>query len=155
MKDSIVFKLVTNQYEAENLRVIRNTCREFMTRDTSEITKEQQEIWFKTASQKYQLYLLYLLEYGVIVNPVGYGLIRSEPTEYLLTGGLLPEYRGRGIGQKLFEFLAENSKKDKPLRLEVLKNNTSAFSVYKKLGFITTYDNDKLVCMEYKHDSTI
>jgi ribosomal protein S18 acetylase RimI-like enzyme len=155
MKPNLVFKLVSNSFEAESLRKIRNECREFMTRNTEYISEEDQQKWFLTAHKKYQLYLLYNIECGVIVDPIGYGLIRTEDTEYLVTGGLTASARGKGIGQKLFKFLIDNTKKDKPLRLEVLKTNVSAFNVYKKLGFITTYDNDKLVYMEYKYDSPI
>jgi len=88
MKPNLVFKLVSNSFEAESLRKIRNECREFMTRNTEYISEEDQQKWFLTAYKKYQLYLLYNIECGVIVDPIGYGLIRTEDTEYLVTGGL-------------------------------------------------------------------
>ena len=38
---------VNSENDVENLRKIRNECRNFMTRNTSEISYEQQQNWFK------------------------------------------------------------------------------------------------------------
>lgn len=49
---------------------------------------------------------------------------------------VIPEYRGRGIGTQLFQFL-EGRYRDKAvrIRLEVEKNNQRAVECYKKIGF--------------------
>jgi ribosomal protein S18 acetylase RimI-like enzyme len=152
---SIVFKKVTTDVEAEMLRRIRNECRLFMTRSIDFITPEQQLEWFKTASEKYDLYLAYQITHGAIIINVGYGLIHKNDDASLLTGGLLPSYRGLGIGQVLFKFLTDNCSKSKPVRLEVLKTNTKAFIVYIKLGFEVIGETDRLYFMEHKYDSPI
>lgn len=151
----LVFKRVTTSSEAEILRRIRNQCSEFMTRNTNQITPEQQQEWFKTAHKKYELYIAYAIEHGVCAVDAGYGVIHLNDGEYLLTGGLVPEYRDKGLGSSLFKFLVDNCNKQVPIRLEVLKTNTRAFKTYEKLNFVVTGENDKVYFMEYKYDSVI
>ena len=156
MVDSIiVYKKVLTESDAETLRVIRNECRTFMTRSTDYITKEQQLNWFKTAAKKYDLYIAYEVLHGAIIVEVGYGVVHKNETESLVTGGLLPRYRDKGLGLPLFKFLTEQCDNSKPIKLEVLKTNTRAFMVYSKLGFIVTSEDDRIYNMEYKYDSTI
>lgn len=151
----LVFKRVTTSAEAENLRLIRNQCKDYMTRSTSFITPEQQEEWFKTAFKKYELYIAYYIEHGSIAVDAGFGVIHLEDNEYLLTGGLVPEYRDKGLGTPLFKFLVDNCNKQQPIRLEVLKTNTRALKTYEKLGFIQTGEFDLIYTMEYNYDSVI
>lgn len=151
----LVFKRVTTPAEAEILRTIRNKCREYMTRNTDLITPEQQQEWFKTAYKKYELYIVYAVEHGVAVVDAGFGVIHKNEGEFLLTGGLIPEYRDKGLGKILFKYLVDQCHKSVPIRLEVLKSNTRAFKTYEGLSFVITGENDKLYTMEYKYDSVI
>ncbi len=151
----LVFKRVTTPAEAEILRTIRNDCKDFMTRSTDHITPEQQAEWFKTAFKKYELYIAYYIEHGVIAVNAGFGVIHLEDEQYLLTGGLTPDYRDKGLGAPLFKFLVDNCNKQLPIRLEVLKTNTRAFKTYEKLGFVVTDENEKIYTMEYQYDSVI
>ncbi len=48
---------------------------------------------------------------------------------------ILEDYRNRGIGKKIFNFLFERYKGYKRYRLEVANNNVMAQKLYKKLGF--------------------
>jgi len=151
----IVFKRVTTSAEAEILRTIRNKCREYMTRSTDYITPEQQEEWFKTAFRKYDLYIAYAIEHGVCIVDAGFGVVHKNEDEFLLTGGLVPEYRDKGLGKVIFKFLVDQCHKSLPIRLEVLKTNTRAFKTYEGLNFRVTGENDKLFFMEYQYDSVI
>lgn len=151
----LVFKRVTNAAEAEILRCIRNECKDFMTRSTDFITPEQQQEWFKTAYKKYELYIAYAVEFGACIVYAGFGVIHLDEKEYLLTGGLVPEYRDKGLGTTLFKFLIDNCNKQQPIRLEVLKDNIRAFKTYEKLGFTVVGGNDKVYFMEYQYDSVI
>lgn len=151
----LVFKRVTTSNEAEMLRVIRNQCKDYMTRNTSEITPEEQLEWFKTAYKKYELYIAYAVEYGACIVDAGYGLIHLNENEYMLTGGLVPEYRDKGLGTNLFKFLIDNCNKQIPIRLEVLKDNLRALKTYERLNFTITGETDKIFIMEYKYDSCI
>lgn len=151
----IVFKRVTTPAEAENLRIVRNQCREYMTRSTDYITPEQQEEWFKTAFRKYDLYIAYAIEHGVCIVDAGFGVVHKNEDEFLLTGGLVPEYRDKGLGKVIFKFLVDQCHKSLPIRLEVLKTNTRAFKTYEGLSFKVTGENDKIYYMEYQYDSVI
>ena len=151
----IVFKRVTTSAEAEILRTIRNKCREYMTRSTDYITPEQQEEWFKTAFRKYDLYIAYAIEHGVCIVDAGFGVVHKNEDEFLLTGGLVPEYRDKGLGKVIFKFLVDQCHKSLPIRLEVLKTNTRAFKTYEGLNFRVTGENDNLYFMEYQYDSVI
>ena len=151
----IVFKRVTTSAEAENLRIVRNQCREYMTRSTDFITPEQQEEWFKTAFRKYDLYIAYAVEPGVCIVDAGFGVVHKNEDEFLLTGGLVPEYRDKGLGKIIFKFLVDQCHKSLPIRLEVLKTNTRAYKTYEGLNFKVTGENEKLFFMEYQYDSVI
>uniref|UniRef100_A0A7S3PRE8 N-acetyltransferase domain-containing protein n=1 Tax=Aplanochytrium stocchinoi TaxID=215587 RepID=A0A7S3PRE8_9STRA len=57
---------------------------------------------------------------------------------YIMTLGVLPKYRGMGIGTKLVEYITECAKTVyhcKGVRLHVWVTNTKAMDFYKKLGF--------------------
>ena len=151
----IVFKRVTTPAEAEILRTIRNKCREYMTRSTDYITPDQQDVWFKTAFRKYDLYIAYAIEHGVCIVDAGFGVVHKNEDEFLLTGGLVPEYRDKGLGKVIFKFLVDQCHKSLPIRLEVLKTNTRAFKTYEGLNFRVTGENDNLYFMEYQYDSVI
>ena len=151
----IVFKRVTTPAEAEILRTIRNKCREYMTRSTDFITPEEQEEWFKTAFRKYDLYIAYAIEHGVCIVDAGFGVVHKNEDEFLLTGGLVPEYRDKGLGKVIFKFLVDQCHKSLPIRLEVLKTNTRAFKTYEGLNFRVAGENDNLYFMEYQYDSVI
>lgn len=151
----LVFKRVTTLSEAEILRKIRNECRSYMTRNTEYITEEQQKEWFKNAHKKYELYLVYAIEHGVIVIDAGYGVIHLNENEYLLTGGLLSDYRNKGLGKQIFQHLIDNCNKQIPIRLEVLKTNTRALKTYESLNFIVIGETENIYYMEYKYDSVI
>jgi len=153
----LVFVPVISDKDVENLRLIRNECRNFMTRSTEEISQEQQINWyFNVNKDKNKLFLLHKIYHGVVADAIGYGYIRIEDDHVLLSGGLTESERGKGHGQFLFHFLIQNSKNyNLPIKLEVLKTNSVAFSVYTKLGFKLINDDGKLITMEYNYDSVI
>lgn len=151
----LVYKKVTTEAEAEMLRGIRNECKDFMTRSTAFITKDQQTEWFKTAAEKYDLFICYEVAAGAVIVDAGYGVIHKNADESLLTGGLLPQYRNKGLGQNVFQYLIDQCDRSKPIRLEVLKTNKRAFSVYDRLGFIVMSEDDRIYNMEYGYDSPI
>ena len=51
--------------------------------------------------------------------------------------GLIPEYRGQGLGSKLLSSVIEHSKRYglEKIELNVYTSNTSAIALYKKFGF--------------------
>lgn len=155
MENFLVLKKIETLEEALVLRNIRNQCKDFMTRDTSYISEEQQKRWFANLSPETKIYILYLVEFGVISSPIGYGLIRKEGDFSVVSGGLIDSCRGKGYGKVLFEYLIKNAEKEFPIRLEVLKSNTRAFVIYNNLGFRVLNDNGEIITMEYNYDSSI
>jgi len=157
MSDCLVMTVIHTDSDVEELRKIRNLCKDFMTRNTSTISEEQQKKWYSTLDKdNNKLYLLHKIHYGVAVEPVGYGYIRVEDGFVLLTGGLVEAERGKGYGSTLFNYLVQNSKSfNLPIKLEVLKSNMVAFSVYNKIGFRVIGDDGKIIKMEYHYDSVI
>lgn len=157
--ENLVLKKAETLEDFMTLRNIRNDCREFMTRDVSYISEDQQKRWFeklqKDSDNTFKVYLLYLVEDGVIASPVGYGLIRKEGDFSLVSGGLVESCRGKGYGSVLFDYLVKNVDKNSPIKLEVLKSNTRAFVIYNRLGFRVVGDDGEIITMEYHYDSQI
>lgn len=159
MQDNLVLREAKTLEDFLILRNIRNECREFMTRDISYISEDQQIRWFEKLKDNddntFKIYLLFIVEKGVIVSPIGYGLIRKEGDFYIVSGGLIESCRGKGYGNKLFEYLIGNVDVDYPVKLEVLKTNTKAFVIYNKLGFRVVNDDGKIITMLYNNSSQI
>jgi ribosomal protein S18 acetylase RimI-like enzyme len=148
---------VLNIKDAETVRTHRNACREFMTRNTDYISADQQTKWFNSLDKNnHHLFLLNKMYHGAVVVDIGYGYIRVEKYEVLLTGGITETERGKGHGFFLFERLVRNSfelrlpKYNLPIRLEVLKNNSAGIATYKKVGFKVINEDEKIYKMEYK-----
>ncbi len=121
--------------DCERMRKVRNACREFMTNDNSEISHERQKDWFKNLDRNFVIpFLVETKEEAPSI--VGFGIIRFKNDRYWLTGGLLPEHRGKGFGEQLFRLLIDET--SLPVWLEVLEDNLPAMKLYHKLGFRAT-----------------
>jgi RimJ/RimL family protein N-acetyltransferase len=64
---------------------------------------------------------------------------KTETIGYL-GRGILPEYRGKGVGSSILKQVIDLSKLYgyKKIKLDVLKSNSRAIHVYKSLGFVET-----------------
>lgn len=73
---------------------------------------------------------------GFYIN--GLGDWQGKRTAYDAGTGIVPEYRGRGIGKDLFAFVVAKLKERSVSQylLEVLTSNERAVSLYRKLGFV-------------------
>ena len=148
---SITLNPVLNIRDVETVRTHRNACREFMTRNTDYISAQQQSKWFTDLDRRYHnLLLLNKIHHGAIVEDIGYGYIRVENDEVLLTGGVTGNERGKGYGVFLFERLVLLSLRyGLPIRLEVLKTNAPGIATYKKVGFKVISEDERIYKMEY------
>jgi ribosomal protein S18 acetylase RimI-like enzyme len=140
---SLYLEKVT-QKDIQKLRKIRNKCRQYMTRNKNKINKQEQKFWYKNLNENELVpYLFYKNN-----KRIGYGIIRIEEKHCLVTGGLVSKMRNRGLGLTLFTLLCEESLKFKDeVRLEVLKTNTRAFNLYKKINFVVVNESDTLYYM--------
>lgn len=68
------------------------------------------------------------------------GMWQRTNTAYDSGTGVIPDYRRKGIGQQLFEFIIPQLKANgiDQYLLEVLCSNESAVALYRKLGFVET-----------------
>lgn len=83
--------------------------------------------------------------------PVGRLMVhRTAEALVLVDIALVPEHRGKGIGEGLLRDLLEDSaKRGLPVRLQVLKNNAAA-RLYERLGFLKTGEDQMYWHMERK-----
>lgn len=82
-------------------------------------------------------YYLVLVEAGTIIGYAGMWLIVDEA--HVTNVAVLPEYRGKKLGEKLMAALLEHAKNRGAVRmtLEVRASNAVAQGLYHKFGFIS------------------
>lgn len=146
----LTYRRVTSPDDLESVRVIRNSCREFMTNDTYEISRTMQTEWFRNMDHDKTRVFVFLLD----GSTVGYGILRDIADRWWCSGGLLPEHRDKGLGAELFGILIDACPSDE-LWLNVLIHNERASSLYLRLGF-EIYDNclpvDRLTIMRHRRN---
>ncbi len=131
------------------LRKIRNSCREFMTRDQSYIGILRQFIWyFKVYRPREKKGLMKYYLWPLRKKIIGYGLIEIKKGKKWISGGIIPSYRGKGQGELLFHSLRTQC--GDTTYLEVLKTNILAIKLYKKLGFKTIKKRNYKLIMKYE-----
>jgi len=134
--------------DINRLRKIRNQCRQYMTNNKDSINILQQFKWFLNLSDNIKPFIYYKDDI-----PIGYAIIKFDGNNCLLTGGLTDSYRGQGLGRQLFKLLIVYSLLyDRTPRLDVLKTNTRAFSLYKSLGFKIISEDDIKYTMEIRDE---
>lgn|SRR5574341_727751 len=120
--------------QAEHMRQIRNSCRQFMTNDQREISVDDQQRWFQSIIVS-DAVLPFL--YQPQADPIGYGLLRRIDDRWWVSGGLLPDHRGRGHGRALFAELAAYVEGfGETCWLTVFESNIAARRTYETLGFV-------------------
>ena len=113
------------------LRIIRNSCREFMTKNTSLISAGEQEEWWTNLDQENNWYWIFYNE--TFTEPVGFVGLNRREDKMFATYGLLPRWRGKGLGAELVEF-SQWAAQDE-LTIEVRTDNIRAVKLYQKMGF--------------------
>ena len=149
----LILRPIQDALDIEAMRLCRNACREYMTRGSDEISQSQQQAWWSrmtSTDPDFSTWRPFLAWDGSTV--IGYGIVwhgahvLRDPNPALpgaerqawLTGGLLPQFRGRGDGRWLFERLVEHARAfcGLPCWLEVRLDNYRARSLYARLGFV-------------------
>lgn len=130
----VTFETVAGWAQAQELRTLRNQCREQMTRDTAEITLEQQARFYEDAILSGKVTAVLARRDGVAV---AYGLLWPGPGEVWLSCGVAESARGKGLGEAIVRYVTALAG-GQPVRLEVWQDNHGARRVYEKAGYAVT-----------------
>jgi L-amino acid N-acyltransferase YncA len=137
----VPFELVESLEQAMVVRDLRNSCREFMTNNSSEIDREQQTRWFNNHYKKaaeqgtYRLFLFINEE----KQPVGYGALSLQDNRLLITECVSPEYRGQGYGKAILaELIAIARSEKREMVAEIWASNAASIALHIRLGFVLT-----------------
>lgn len=103
-------------------------------------TVEQQRKFIeRTLSEQKSIFFVAEIENKIVgfIAALGSNLKRNQHSANLVIG-VLEDYRGQGVATKLFNRVFEWAKEVKISRLglTVIKDNTKAFNLYKKMGFV-------------------
>lgn len=155
----ITYKNITTLEEAEELRVLRNECAEWMTKDTSQISPERQAEFFrsKIVPGAIEGFLMYSDD-----EAVAYGLLiwDGEGRAWSSTGVKISA-RGRGFGKTVtVENVRRAHAHGVPMWAEVRADNAGQQKICRSIGYeITdTFTRDGLVidlmrCDKLKEDA--
>lgn len=120
---------------------IRNSAREFMTHYTGIITPEEQyDWWMRKDDNAYKIWLVTVQD----SDPgdcdqiiAGFCMIRAMPEGYYYgTLALLPDYRGRGIGTAIYNFMKQWVDE---LWLDIRVDNHASIGAARNAGFRIVY----------------
>jgi len=136
-------RLVTTDEDVETLRLIRNSGRQWMTRDTSEITQEQQQAWWKNYDPTLTVYL-----FSEANTDVGYGLLRYENNRLWCSLAVLPQFQRQGYGTAIYRYLALTT--DEDVYAEILADNTLSIRACLRAGYQIAYAMDKHAVLVHK-----
>lgn len=140
----MIFREATTEWDAEVVRVIRNTGRQWMTRDTREIGYAQQQAWWQARNPAMcRIWLGRVAE-----TDVGYGLLRSEGGRWWASLAVLPRYQGQGYGCETYRYLAAAT--DQDVYAEILADNTPSIKACLNAGYQIAYAMDKHAVLVHK-----
>ena len=103
----------------EAMRIIRNECASYMTGSTAQISRDEQILWLAPLDRTLvRPFVFETVQYRDALDVqtdrmtsvrstavIGYGLCRKLPRydgTWWVSGGLLPNWRGQGLGKELF-----------------------------------------------------
>ena len=127
---------------AEQLRVLRNECAEWMTRDTRPVTKSRQRVFFeeKNATGRVEGFLMFDGE-----DPVAYGLlIWDEEGRAWSSTGVTPSRRGEGFGEAVtIENVRRAHAHGVPMWAEVRRDNAGQQKICARIGYRWTAELER------------
>ncbi|HEX7994424.1 MAG TPA: GNAT family N-acetyltransferase [Streptosporangiaceae bacterium] len=120
--------------KAEQLRILRNECAEWMTNDTSRISADKQREFYRARVATGQVEGFLMCDDG---EPVAYGLIiwDSEGRAWSSTGVAVTA-RGRGIGREVtIENVRRAHARGVPMWAEVRADNAGQQKICRSIGY--------------------
>lgn len=134
----------TNLVDAEIVRTIRNSGRQWMTRDTHEITPAEQIAWWERRDPV--ICRIWIVR--IAATDIGYGLLRQEGDRVWASLAVLPQFRGQGYGTMIYRWLALATPSE--VWAEILADNTPSIRACLKAGYQIAYAADKLAVLVYR-----
>lgn len=131
----VAVEKVTSWPQAQELRRLRNECRQWMTGDTAEISTARQVIFYEQQILAGRVRAV-LLRGGK--RAVAYGLLRADGIRawWWLSCGVTEAERGHGLGTAVVRAAtALAGDTGWPVRLEVWQDNESARRAYRRCGY--------------------
>jgi RimJ/RimL family protein N-acetyltransferase len=141
----MIFRAATTEWDAEVIRIIRNTGRQWMTRDTHEISYAAQQSWWKTRDpDSCWIYIARIAE-----TDIGYGMLRLlDDDRWWASLAVLPRYQGNGYGSEIYRYLALSTAQD--VWAEILADNTPSIRACLRAGYQLAYMLDKHAVLVHK-----
>ena len=132
----IAFEPVATLGEAQELRVLRNECRGFMTGSVAEVSGAQQEVFFAEQVTTGRVHA-WLLRRGGRAD--AYALLWPTLAGLRMSCGVAAAQRGQGAGTLVVAMVtAAGHCLGGPVWLEVWRDNAAARHVYLRAGYVIT-----------------
>lgn len=141
----MIFRIATNEWDAEVVRIIRNTGRQWMTRDTREIGYEAQRAWWarRATDEAMRIWIGRVAE-----TDVAYGLLRLDGGRWWASLAVLPRYQGQGYGCEAYRYLAAAT--DQDVYAEILADNTPSIKACLNAGYQIVSAMDRHAVLVHK-----
>lgn len=134
----------TDLVDAEIVRVIRNSGRQWMTRDPREISaSEQAAFWARRDPVTCRIWIA-----RIALTDIGYGLLRCEGDRVWCSLAVLSQFRGQGYGTMIYRYLALATLVD--VWAEILADNTPSIRACLSAGYQIAYAADKVAVLVYR-----
>jgi GNAT superfamily N-acetyltransferase len=150
----ITFSDVDSRDKAEDLRVLRNQCAEWMTKDTSHISPGQQQEFYQQKITTGQVEGFLVYDGG---QPVAYGvLIWDEQGRAWSSTGVTPSRRGEGLGRIItIENVKRAHRHGTAMWAEVRRDNAGQQKICASIGYqpVMSIDRDGLTIDVMRCDS--
>lgn len=134
----------TDPADGELIRQIRNSGRQWMTRDAREIGRDEQRTWW--ARRDAAAVPIWIA--SIAATPIGYGLLRADSERTWCSLAVLPRERGRGYGSAIYTFLAHATAAD--VYAEILADNTPSIRACLRAGYQIAYALDRMAVLVYR-----
>ena len=134
-----VFRPINGIRDALAVRIIRNTCYEYLTGNQKAIGVIEQIIWYYTRYGKlakscaYRLFLFFSPEHA----PIGYGALTLDGEQLFVTECVRDCARGHGYGRWIVQSMAKIAlEEQRALVAEIWADNVPSISMHERNGFV-------------------